>query len=161
LCCLPAAEEATMPPLDAAAMDIDPAAAAAAGVSHVEGQQRPAPPAAAFDAADVGQDVTMTAAAPGVLVPPSASLPSQAAAAEGSAAGSMAVSSSSSMPVQNFGLVLQLHRRWVLYQLQQMGRAALSPLSTAKRAVSDSAQKVYFCCKVMLGVYAAAVHLPW
>jgi hypothetical protein len=48
----------------------------------------------------------------------------------------MAVSSSSGMPVQNFGLVLQLHRRWVLYQLQQMGRAALSPLSTAKRAVS-------------------------
>jgi hypothetical protein len=40
------------------------------------------------------------------------------------------------MPVQNIGLVMQLHRRWMLYQLQQMGRAAMSPLSTAKRAVS-------------------------
>jgi hypothetical protein len=39
------------------------------------------------------------------------------------------------MPVQNIGLVMQLHRRWMVYQLQQMGRAAMSPLSTAKRAV--------------------------
>jgi hypothetical protein len=56
--------------------------------------------------------------------------------------------SGSGMPVQNIGLVMQLHRRWVLYQLQQMGRAAMSPLSTAKRAVRGMAQ-----CGVTL-VYA-------
>jgi hypothetical protein len=67
--------------------------------------------------------------------------------------------SSGGMPVQNFGLVLQLHRRWVLYQLQQMGRAALSPLSTAKRAVSCRCAAAVRCC--MLTCVCGSSAFPW
>jgi hypothetical protein len=125
-------------------MDVDSAAAAAAAVdaAHLQGHQHPLTSAAALNVAaaapvEVLQDASLDSEAPGALALPStaAPIPPPAAAAEGSA-GASRPGSSSSMPVQNIGLVMQLHRRWMLYQLQQMGRAAMSPLSTAKRAVS-------------------------
>lgn len=38
--------------------------------------------------------------------------------------------------VANIGLVMQLQGNWVAYQLAQMGKVAMAPLTSAKRAVS-------------------------
>jgi hypothetical protein len=47
-------------------------------------------------------------------------------------------SSSTSLLAQNqsFGVALDLQRQWVGYKLQQLGRAAAAPISSARRAVS-------------------------
>ncbi|KAF6262739.1 hypothetical protein COO60DRAFT_1699155 [Scenedesmus sp. NREL 46B-D3] len=130
------AEEATTPPLDASAMDINPAAAAAAAAaadaSHVGLHQLPLSRAAAADAqggvpAEAGQHTTTATAAGDAPAsqlaspPPSPAAAAAAAAAAGpSATAGSRASSSSGMPVQNIGLVMQLHRRWMAYQLQQV-----------------------------------------
>jgi hypothetical protein len=133
-----AAEEATTPSLESTAMDVDTtsaAVAAAADAVQLLQHQSPSPSSAVLhSAADTAQNAASASITQGALIPPSQSglLP---AAAEGPVNASGGSSSSSGMPVQNIGLVMQLHRRWMVYQLQQMGRAAMSPLSTAKRAV--------------------------
>jgi hypothetical protein len=47
-------------------------------------------------------------------------------------------SSATSLSAQNqsLGVALDLQRRWVGYQLMQLGRAAVAPISSARRAVS-------------------------
>jgi hypothetical protein len=65
----------------------------------------------------------------------------QAQAVDDGTTSSTTTTSGSSLAarVQSLAVTLDLQRRWVGYQLQQLGRAAGSPLSSARQAVRDAA----------------------
>lgn len=144
-------EEANTTTLDSAAMDLADAAAAAAATSsssrrsipgfslasrfwsRQQQQQLPDQAVPMQVDASMADDTAAAAAATTVDTPQAADGSSSSSSAPDTAA---AVPSASDAGVANIGLVMRLQGNWVAYQLSQMGRVAMSPLTTAKRAVS-------------------------
>lgn len=153
------AEEASTPSLDgglldlseattaAAATPVQPAAAAASSSSrrpfnlpsrlfNRQQQQQQLSEAAALAEQNPTQQDTQAAAA----------IAESAAAAAGES-GSIDQAAAAAAPsaLSNLGYVMQLQGNWVAYQLAQMGRVAMAPLTTAKQAVGILAQDKYPC----------------
>lgn len=130
---------------------VDAGAAAAAGGSDAQQairqqQQQAIAPAAASAASQQPDSATTlttvsansddSSSSPGGLsVTPSAAAASQPASQTAAAA----TTSTPPLSAQNqsLGVALDLQRRWVGYQLQQLGRAAVAPISSARRVVSE------------------------
>jgi hypothetical protein len=80
---------------------------------------------------------------------------------ESSSESSSSSSSTASLSAQNqsLGVALDLQRRWVGYQLMQLGRAAVAPISSARRAVSTHSHGLdtTTACTPRLGWVCASV----